>query len=402
MSRELENIIDSSNVDEQLDGNHGYWRSLKDAASQLGSQDNGKATSEDTNLDRRTFIKLMGASVALASFAGCRRPTEKIVPYVNKPEDIVPGVANQYATTMALGHQAYGLLVKSNEGRPNKIEGNAMHPSSQGGANAMLLAQPLTLFDPDRSQNVLNQGKAKSYAAFVDFWREKFKSLQDQSGAGFYVLSESFHAPTMHRLQQSFKKAFPKAKWLVYDAFSDQNVHEATKIAFGDYLKPLYHFDRAQTIVALDHDFLHSDPNHIANSKAFSQRRRVENKDAKMNRLYVVEPALTTTGSMADHRLPLSSRLIPVFLANLGYELTKLGLILPTEIRNTVRSYRDVDLNNAQQQWLLNAAKDLFEQRGKSAIVVGSRQPKEVQALAFALNRALGNLGKTLTFCTTN
>ncbi|MCA1676707.1 MAG: TAT-variant-translocated molybdopterin oxidoreductase, partial [Actinobacteria bacterium] len=206
-----------------------YWRSL----AQLEESPESRAFLErefpegaselPEGIPRRDMLMLLGASLSLAGLAGCRRPVEEIVPYVNAPEEIVPGIPRYYATTMPFGRSAYGLIVESHEGRPTKIEGNPSHPSTLGASSARIQASVLGLYDPDRSQSVTLQGTRKSWSDFVSAWGPLSEAHTADGGAGLAVLSESFSSPTLARLASELRARYPRLQWATYEAVSDEN-----------------------------------------------------------------------------------------------------------------------------------------------------------------------------------
>ena len=196
-----------------------YWRSLgqlknsPEYRKQLLDEFNTEKSSDPNQFSRRSFLTIMGASMALAGLAGCRRPVEKIVPYVKQDEQVIPGVAQYYASTMPFGNSAYGIIVESHEGRPTKIEGNLEHPSSLGKSNAFMQASILDLYDPDRTQLPLNNGKEKKWSDFLSFWRMLYQEYQKNKGEGLSILTEAFSSPSIARLKDEFKSVFPQATW---------------------------------------------------------------------------------------------------------------------------------------------------------------------------------------------
>jgi molybdopterin-containing oxidoreductase family iron-sulfur binding subunit len=379
-------------------GKH-YWRSLveRDGIAPAGNHDPNHTpdTEPDTpsGMKRREFLSLMGASLALAGLTGCRRPVEKIIPYVVAPEEIIPGIPEYYATTLPLGLDAVGLVVENHEGRPTKIEGNPDHPASRGKANTFTQASILNLYDPDRSQAVRYQGEERSWEEFVAAWQELYPQYEATGGEGLAILSEAVSSPTFSRLKQAFTQRFPKAIWATYEPVSDENVTRGIELATGRTGIPIYHFDRAQVIVALDSDFLQMETGNIRHARDFADGRRVSHPQDTMNRLYVVESGLTVTGGMADHRLRLQSRLIGAFTAALALELSRQGLKIPGV--DALRSYAD---HSFDRRWLQAVAEDLLAHRGQSLIVAGRRQPPAVHALVLAINHALKNIGATVEF----
>ncbi|MFZ5981504.1 MAG: TAT-variant-translocated molybdopterin oxidoreductase [Candidatus Zixiibacteriota bacterium] len=373
-----------------------YWRSLQEAAVSPEYRKRLKERYEAdyhadrlSGMTRRNFLTLMGASMALASVAGCRRPVEKIIPYVTQPEEIIPGVPQYYATTMPFGNNAVGLLVQSREGRPIKIEGNPKHPSSLGATDFLTQASILGLYDPNRSKKVRHNGMEDSFDNFVSFWREKLAAFTANRGEGLAVLSETFASPTLARYKEDFEKTFPSALWATYEPISDENIFKAYKNVTGQSIRPLYRFERAEIILAVDSDFLQHESESVVAMRGFSDGRRVVSPEDKMNRLYVAESNFSVTGGMADHRLRIKSAEGGLLLVALAIELKKLGL--------TMESVPETLPADFDPRWVRALAKDLYDTRGRSLIVAGRRQPVEVHELALALNQALGNVGQTMT-----
>lgn len=374
-----------------------YWKSL-DQLSGSGKFDQflhrefpQGASELNDGMSRRKFFTLMSASMALAGLAGCRRPVEKIIPYVIEPENIIPGIPLHYATTMSFGTRAYGLVVKSNEGRPTKIEGNPAHPSTLGSSNSFLQASILGLYDPDRSNAVIHKKREKGWVDFVQTWQEKYPQLLQNGGKGLAVLSESFASPTLSRLKDQFKTNFPNATWATFEPVSDENIFKGINIATGQNLIANYNLEDAKVILSLDSDFLHLESENIGNARGFTKGRQVTHVGDEMNRLYVVESSFSVTGSMADHRLRLQSRLIGAFAVKLMAALERIGVKINAHVN--VRDYEAVAID---EKYVHALAKDLAANRGKCLIVAGRRQPAPLHALVLALNQALGNVNRTL------
>jgi MoCo/4Fe-4S cofactor protein with predicted Tat translocation signal len=375
-----------------------YWRSLDQLAEtpefkQFLEREFPEGASEMTNpITRRNFLALMGASIGLAGLAGCRRPVEKIIPYVTAPEEVIPGVAQHYATTMPFANSAFGLVVESHEGRPTKMEGNKLHPSSLGGTNLYMQAAVLGLYDPDRSNRVVNNGSQSSWNDFVAFWRNKATEMTGNSSAGLAILCEQFSSPTLSRLKDQILKEHPQATWVTWEPVSDENIYGGTELAAGRRLRPLYDFSKADIVLSLDCDFLQTESENVNNATGFTAKRRIENESDSMNRLYTVESCFSLTGAMADHRLRLKSGQIAGFTAALAAELRRQGLDIDG-VPDIAASTKRFDA-----KWLKVVASDLLGARGKSLIVAGRRQHPEAQALVFAINYALGNVGKTVNY----
>jgi MoCo/4Fe-4S cofactor protein with predicted Tat translocation signal len=375
-----------------------YWRSLDQLADTpefrefLHREFPESASEQMGTVTRRNFLQLMGASLALAGLSGCRRPVEKIIPYVVQPEEVVPGVPLYFASSMPSGTGAYGVVVESHEGRPTKIEGNKMHPSSRGAANSIIQASVLDLYDPDRSADVMHNGMKGSWEDFVSFWRKAYVGHVENGGAGLAVLSGAFASPTLSRLKKEFEKKFPKATWVAYDPINDDNRRKGLRSITGKDYQPEFRLDQASVILSLDSDFLLTEPDNVANTKRFTDGRHVESTRDQMNRLYVVESNYTVTGTVADHRLRLPVSRIGAFAVALAGELKRQGV--PLDLPSTAESGN----RKFNGKWLTAVARDLIRANGRSLLIAGPRQPREVHALVHALNDALGNIGKTLVY----
>ncbi|MFH2055803.1 MAG: TAT-variant-translocated molybdopterin oxidoreductase [bacterium] len=376
-----------------------YWRSLEQLADDPEVRDwlereFPEGASELKNpLSRRHFLGLMGASLGLAGLAGCRKPVQKILPYVTAPETVVPGVPKYYATTMPLADRAYGVVVESHEGRPTKIEGNKLHPASLGGSNLYMQAAILGLYDPDRSQRVLHDNVEAKWTEFVEFWRGQAEKHAADGGAKLAVISESFASPTLYRLRQSFLQKFPSATWVAYEPVCDENIYAGTELATGNKRRPVYHFDQADIILSLDADFLQCDSDNVVNARGFAAGRDLKDEHDSMNRLYMVESIYSTTGAMADHRYRLKSSIIPEFAAAVALELQAQGVELP--VVDSLTKYKD---HCVDKKWLQVVTSDLIRAGSAALVLAGRRQPPEVHALVAAINEMLGAVGKTVDY----
>jgi len=365
-----------------------YWKNIDQFADTpevkqlLQEEFPGNAEDISDPVSRRKFLGLMSASLAFAGLASCRRPVEKIVPYVQAPENIVPGVPKYFATTATRGAHAYGMLVESHEGRPTKIEGNELHPSSMGKSNTYLQAEILNLYDPDRAKDVTHDGSDSSFAEFVNFWKEKYTEFSKNQGEGLAVVSGEFSSPTLHRLYAAFKKVFPKASWAVYESVSQANINKGIQQASGQMLRAKYHFEKAKIILSLDNDFLGTGNDSVAQSLGFANGRRVKTEKDDMNRLYMVESSFSITGGMADHRQQLSQQQIEAFTIQLAAEL---GI---TDKKSSVVS----------ENWLKALVADLKDNASGSVVIAGHRQSAETHALVYAINDALANNNVTITY----
>ncbi|HEX8476090.1 MAG TPA: TAT-variant-translocated molybdopterin oxidoreductase [Pyrinomonadaceae bacterium] len=368
-----------------------YWRSLEELADsdefgELLQREFPRHASEwDEGTDRRTFIKLMGASLALAGLSGCSyQPPETIVPYVRQPEGMVPGKPLFFATAMPFAGAATGLLVRSNEGRPTKIEGNPDHPASLGASDLFAQASVLTLYDPDRSQTLNYRGEIRNYTAFL---ADLFKMLEAQGasgGAGIRFLTGTVVSPTMAAQLAEIGNRFPRATWHQYEPAGADGARTGAGLAFGTPVNTIYRFDAADRVLALDSDFLSCGPANLRHARDFANRRRLTDGKTDMNRLYAVEATPTNTGVFADHRLSVRPSEMEAIVRAIAAALGAPGGAVAT---NTSAEHA---------RWIQAVANDLNQSRGRSIVVAGDEQSAVVHALAHAMNQSLGNVGQTV------
>ncbi len=373
-----------SAVRKELDGVKGkrYWRSVDELANtpefQAAVEKEFPSAAQEwvDPVSRRGFMKLMGASMALAGLAGCtKQPDEQIYPYVKQPEDLVLGKPNYFATAHPFVTGAVPLLVKSDEFRPIKIDGNPEHAYNRGSSDPFSQGMLLELYDPDRSQHVTYRGENREWTEFAQTFRHTVTESQD--GSGIYFLSATITSPTLARQWKAVQAAYPKATLVQYDP-----AWAGTAVAKG--LSVQYALSDADVIVSLDADFLSGAayPGFHKLVREYAARRK---DSEKLNRLYSVESTPTTTGLKAEHRLGLRASEIPAFAAELAKALGVAGVEAP--------SYR---WTGEQQKFLAVLAKDLKAHAGRSAVVPGLYQDASVTMLALAINNALGNVGKTV------
>jgi MoCo/4Fe-4S cofactor protein with predicted Tat translocation signal len=390
--------IDLSAIRARLAGKEGpqFWRSLDEVAQTpefeaMLHREFPQGASEFTDpAGRRDFLRLMGASIALAGAAACtRQPEEKIIPYVKAPEEIVPGKPLFFATAMTLGGAAWPVLVESHMGRPTKIEPNPEHPLSKGGTDVFAQASVLTLYDPDRSQTMIRRGEVRPWSEFVTELNGALIGQTGSGGAGLRMLTETVSSPTLVDQITKLLAKYPQAKWIQYDPVSRDFAREGARLAFGEYVEPQYRVAQADVILTLDGDFLDDGPGKLRDAREFALRRRVGEGAAPINRLYAVESRLTNTGSKADHRLALKSREIEPFARALASALGVAGASAATPPEGSNSAF-------------FNAlVKDLQAHRGRSLVVAGDAQPPAVHVLAHAINAALGNAGTTVFYTAT-
>jgi molybdopterin-containing oxidoreductase family iron-sulfur binding subunit len=371
-----------------------YWRTLEELAETAPFQElmrrefPEQADVWPDSLSRRQFLTLMGASLALAGLSGCSvrpAPSINLVPYVKAPEEVIPGKPLFFATTMTLGGAGVGLLVESHLGRPTKIEGNPDHPASLGATDIYHQASVLGLYDPDRSQTVTYLGKTQTWDDALNAIRGAIDKQRGKKGAGVRLLTETVVSPTLGSQIQNFLKAFPGAKWHQYEPINRDAAFRASQTAFGEPVSVHYDFRKADVVLSLEADFLASGPGNLRHVVDFMSRRRVREQTpnaAEMNRLYIVESGVSTTGAKADHRLALRSSQVEGLARALARQLEL----------NVSRDGKN------HESWIAAVAKDLEQHRGRCLIVPGERQPASVHLLAHALNEELGNVGQTVLY----
>ncbi|HYY99596.1 MAG TPA: TAT-variant-translocated molybdopterin oxidoreductase, partial [Pyrinomonadaceae bacterium] len=370
-----------------------FWQSLEELAETeefdelLHSEFPRHASEWDEGADRRTFLKLMGASLALAGLSGCSyQPPETIVPYVRQPDEIVPGKALFFATAMPFPGGATPLLVRSNMGRPTKVEGNDLHPASQGAADLYAQASVLSLYDPDRSETIINRGEVRTYTAFLGEISTLLVGQRQKNGAGLRFLTETVTSPTLASQLRAILRAFPGARWYQWEPAGPNNGSLGTRQALGDFATPVYNFAAADRVLSLDSNFLECGPGALRYARDFASRRRPLDGDAReISRLYSLETTPTNTGFFADNRLGVRpsefETIVRAIAAGLG--ATGGGI---------------VGLAGASADFVREVVADLTAHKGASLVIAGDEQSPAVHALAHAMNAALGNVGATVFF----
>jgi MoCo/4Fe-4S cofactor protein with predicted Tat translocation signal len=384
--------LDPETIREQVARKTGrdYWRSLDELAGNddfiayLKAEFPRQAEALE-HVDRRQFMKLMGASLALAGLSACTtQPPEKVVPYVKPPEELVPGEPVYFATAMPLLGTLTGLLVESHVGRPTKIEGNPQHPASLGATDAITQASILGLYDPDRAQVVRRVDEILSWEAFQTALNAALQAQAERGGAGIRILTQTVSSPTLAAQLAAVQEKFPGARWHQYEPLARDNAVAGARLAFGTDVNTIYRFDQADVVVSLDADFLSSGGAHVRYARDFMAKRRLTGGARDMNRLYVVEPTPSNTGVKADQRLALRASRISGVARALA---AGVGVAVP-----------GADAKDAAAAWVAAAVADLKAHRGSSIVIAGDQQPAEVHALAHAMNAALGNVGKAVVY----
>ena len=416
-----------------------YFRSLEQLAEtpeyrELAGREFPDGAAEwSPDLSRRHFLNLVAASVALAGLQGCRKPVQHIVPFGVRPEGYSQGVPVHYASAFVAGGYGYGTLVRSNDGRPTKVEGNPAHPATLGAANQYMQADVLNLYDPARSRHPVKKGSlpvvlehagghggdahgaapatdpiAAAWAEFEAFFAPLCKQLRaEKQGEGTRFLLEPTTSPTQNAWIAKAQSVLPKAGFHFFTPLHRDHVVAGSKLAFGHALEAHHLLDKADCVLALDSDFLALDVDALATARRYAKKRKITEPGQQVARLYVVESTYSVTGASADHRFRVpASRITDVALALAAELLGKLGAGfegLGDDLRAALKFHGEHGFKTAAgKDWVAAVAKDLLANKGKSCVLAGVRQPPLVHALVHALNSALGNQGQTVVYTQTD
>ena len=351
-------------------------------------QENSSESKTLLSANRRDFLKVLGFGIGAATIAGCDIPVKKAIPYVIKPEEIVPGVATYYASSFVRGGDYCSIIVKTREGRPIKIEGNSLSKVSLGGTSARVQADVLNLYNINR----LKEPKIKKADKFdVVGWKEFDDTLKAKlnSDSRIRIVTNTILSPTRKKVISDFTRAFPNTKTITYDPYSSAAILVANEKSFGRKEIPDYKFDKADVIVSFNADFLGTWISPVEYSKKYSLNRKIENvEDPKMSRHIQIESYMSLTGSNADNRIlikPSEQGAAILFLYN---EVAKLG---------GGQQLNNLELNEKAKKSLIELAKELFVSKSKSLVVSGSNNIGE-QVIINKLNSILDSYGSTIDF----
>ena len=366
-----------------------YWRSLEELAESPGfaafvAREAPRFRDVFDTLDRRRFLQLMAASMALGGLAGCgpEANPRQLLPYVEQPPGIVPGRWRSYATATTLEGYATGVLVGHQMGRPVKVEGNPDHPASLGAASAIMQASILTLYDPRRAQSIVGHGQIATWDDVVTAFYKQRGQLLSRGGEGFRLLTGTVTSPSLAAQIAALQKDFPAMRWHQWEPLHRDNEFAAAEKAFGRPVERVFDLAAADVVFAIGSDLISAAPGWLAYARQFAARRRPVETGGTMSRIYAVESTPTLIGAKADHRLPLRPAEIAVAM------------------RYLASSVGAGPQQWAQQQtphaaWLAAAAQDLMQHKGRCLVHAGREQPAEVHLLADAINVALGAFGST-------
>ncbi|WP_235297030.1 TAT-variant-translocated molybdopterin oxidoreductase [Portibacter marinus] len=340
------------------------------------------ANPEATNLEstRRDFLKFLGFGLGAATLAAsCEIPVKRAIPYVIKPDEIVPGVANYYASSYVNGGDYCAILVKTREGRPIKIEGNSLSPITKGGTSARAQALVLDLYDLNRLREPSINGEEATWDDLDQQVKQKLAA-----SSNIRILTNTILSPSAKAAITEFTEKFPNAKVVTYDPISSSAQLDANEESFGQRVIPNYKFEEADVIVSFDADFLGTWISPVEYATGYSKKRKIDPKNPKMSRHIQVESRMSLTGSNADNRILVKPSEQGAAILALYNAITGSG-------------GKVSGLNTKAQNAIAKVAEELQAANGKS-IVISASNNKAEQILVNAINNALGNIGNTVTF----
>jgi molybdopterin-containing oxidoreductase family iron-sulfur binding subunit len=374
-----------------------YWKGLEELnnspefvqksqhefAEQLPAELLGDEKLESNGTNRRDFLKFLGFSVTAASLAACETPVYKAIPYVVKPEEITPGVANWYASTYFDGNDYASIVVKTREGRPIKIEGNELSKITMGGTNARVQAAILSLYDSSRLNGPVANKTASTWANVDKEIGTKLAAIAAKGGA-IRILSSTIISPSTKSVIADFAAKYPTTKHVTYDAVSYSGIAKANAASFGQEVIPSYNFDKAQVVVGIACDFLVNWLSPIETARQYGKLRKVGKDKKEMSKHYHFESNLSVTGANADERAPIKVS-----------EHGKVALNLYNAVAKIVGGSSLSSSALECDPLISKAAKDLAANKGKSLVVSGSNDIN-IQMVVNGINEMLGNYGKTI------
>jgi MoCo/4Fe-4S cofactor protein with predicted Tat translocation signal len=368
-----------------------YWRSIEELKDPVAYKNTEIKLELDANRafmrdkpgsSRRDFLKTFGFSVAAASLvASCTKPVNKAIPYLIKPEEVTPGMANYYASSYFEGNEYCSVLVKVRDGRPIKIEGNNLSSISQQGTSARVQASVLNLYDDARFKTPMKRGEATTWEEVDEYIINKLSQLK-RDNKKLVLLTSTVISPSTKVVISRLLAENPNAKWLQYDAVSATGILKASEMSFGKALVPDYRFDKARVIVSFGADFLGTWLSNVEYTKGYSAGRKLHGESNQMSRHYQFESGMTITGSNADVRFPVKPSEEGLLVANLYNELLK------------TKGFASVSVP-ASPVDLSGLVADLLENEGKSLVISGSNDVN-IQLIINGINNLLGNYGNTV------
>ena len=367
-----------------------YWRTLEELAE---TPEFAAAVEREVPrfgdvlgaFDRRRFLQLMAASMALGGLSACGPETNprQLLPYVEQPPGIVPGRSRYYATATTRDGYASGVLVAHQMARPIKVEGNPDHPASLGAAGGIMQASILTLYDPRRAQSIVGNGQIDTWESFITALYERRGRLLARGGEGLRLLTGNVTSPSLAAQIAALQQQFPAMRWHQWEPLHRDNEFAASQRAFGRPVERVFDVGAADVIFAVESDLISAVPGWLAYARQFAARRRPDETGGQMSRVYAIESTPTLIGAKADHRLPMRPQEI---LDGMRHLAAAVGAGPQEWAQSQAKD----------TSWLTAAAQDLTQHKGRALVHAGREQPVEVHLLADAINSALGAFGKTI------
>ncbi len=369
-----------------------YWRNLEELAeapefAAIVEQEVPRFRDLLDTVDRRRFLHLMAASMALGGFSGCgpEPNARQLLPYVEEPENIIPGRNRYYASAMTQDGYATGVLIAHQMARPIKVEGNPDHPASLGGASAIMQASILELYDPRRAQSIIGHEKITAWEGFVSALHDRRAALMSRKGGGLRVLTGAVSSPSLSAQLATLQQQFPEMRWHQWEPLHRDNEYASTISSFGRPVERVFNLNKADVIFGIESDLISATPGWLAYARNFAATRRPTEAGGTMSRVYAIESTPTLLGAKADHRLAMRPDEIATSLRGLA-ALLGAG----------PREWSEQNQHNARSEWLRAAADDLAQHKGRALVHAGREQPVEVHVLTDAINAALGAFGNTV------
>ena len=374
-----------------------YWKSIEEKDQDyISEKEKIKNDSQELNIvnmiedvtlnvkaSRRDFLKFCGYSMTAATFAAsCEAPVNKSIPFLIKPEEVVSGIANYYASSFIDGNDYCSIVVKTREGRPIKIEGNELSSITRGGTSARIQASVLSLYDSERLKGPLLKKENITWMEIDNNIKSLLKSF-NENGRKIVILSSSIISPSTKSVYQDFIKTYPNTQIVYYDSISSSAILLGNKKCFDQQIIPNYRFDKAEMIVSFGADFLGTWLSPIEYTKQYVQNRKLENKK-NMSRHIQFESGMSLTGSNADERIPIKPSDEGTILINLYNKLAKKKGV---QVHNINLQIPAVELDSLSNE--------LLEKSGKSLLISNSNNVYN-QILINIINELLGNYGNTI------
>jgi MoCo/4Fe-4S cofactor protein with predicted Tat translocation signal len=367
-----------------------YWQTLEELAdtpefAAIVERQTPRFADVVNNFDRRRFLQLMAASMALGGLSGCGPEPDprQLLPYVQQPDNVVPGRSRSFATALTQSGYATGVLVTHQMARPIKVEGNPDHPASFGAASAIMQASILQLYDPRRAQTVAGNGAISTWEAFVAALYQRRKTLLAKNGEGLRILTGAVTSPSLAAQIANLQQQFPGMRWHQWEPLHRDNELAAAQQSFGQPVERVFDLSKAERIFGVESDLISATPGWLAYARQFAAARRPVETGGTMSRVYAIESTPTLLGAKPDHRLAMRPDDIVRSLRLLA------GALGAAPQKAAARE--DLPL-----EWLKAAAADLQQSKGKALVHAGREQPVEVHVLTDAINGALGAFGNTV------